>query len=300
VDPREVQLEKQGLVSGLGARASARFEVKKAGVLLYGSATIAASVLDLIWREFDAAHQPIGGFGNLIPGHAVFACLIAVWMIIGGVGVLWYRTARFGALALAVTYFIFGMCCLPFFYAVPQRFGVRFAVFLGLLDILFMQLILVAAALILYAPFAGPGSSWPRKLPLVSRWTFGLGSTLFGLGHLINGEVVAPMVPNWMPFGAKYWIVTSGIGFVLAGVAILGRVLDGLAARLLGLMLLTFEVALIPLILAHPKVHVVWGSNAYNLVAAGAVWIFASSVGRGPEHRGHELEANVAQVSSVS
>jgi len=39
-----------------------------------------------------------------------------------------------------------------------------------------------------------------------------------------------------------------------------------------------FEVALIPMVFANPGNHIAWGANAYSLAAAGAVWIFASSI----------------------
>jgi hypothetical protein len=70
--------------------------------------------------------------------------------------------------------------------------------------------------------------------------------------------------------------VLTGIAFVLAGVAIVSGVLDVLAARLLGLMLLVFSaLALAPLIFASPRDHASWGANAYNLTAVGAAWIVA-------------------------
>ena len=89
------------------------------------------------------------------------------------------------------------------------------------------------------------------------------------------------MIPGWMPLTPEFWIVLTGIAFVLAGVAILAQVLDVLAARMLTAMLLLFDVlVLVRLPLASPHNHVAWGANAYNLAAAGAVWIFAESIAR--------------------
>jgi len=91
------------------------------------------------------------------------------------------------------------------------------------------------------------------------------------------------MIPKWMPFGATIWAVLTGIAFVLAGVAIVSGVLDVLAARLLGLMLLAFSaLALAPLIFASPRDHGSWGANAYNLTAIGAAWIVAEWLARQP------------------
>jgi hypothetical protein len=46
-------------------------------------------------------------------------------------------------------------------------------------------------------------------------------------------------------------------------------------------MLLVFEVILVPAALTHPHMHVPWGSNAYNLAAAGATWMFADAIAHG-------------------
>jgi hypothetical protein len=84
------------------------------------------------------------------------------------------------------------------------------------------------------------------------------------------------MTPKWIPPGPTFWVVLTGIAFVLAGLAIVSGMLDVLAARLLGLMLLVFSaLALVPLIFTSPRDHASWGANAYNLTAVGAAWIIA-------------------------
>ena len=80
------------------------------------------------------------------------------------------------------------------------------------------------------------------------------------------------------PFGPSFWIKLSGICFVLAGIAILSGVLKNVAARLFAVMLLVFEVALVPIAVRFPHMHPAWGTNAYNLAVAGAVWIYAASL----------------------
>jgi uncharacterized membrane protein len=137
------------------------------------------------------------------------------------------------------------------------------------------QLILVVAAAIVYASLAMRGSLSPRAA-LLARWTFALCSADFGLAHLTGVHAVATMVPKWMPLGADFWTVFTGIAFVLAGLAILSGILDVLATRLLALMLLVFSaLVLAPMIFASPRDHVAWGGNAYNLAAVGAAWIVA-------------------------
>jgi hypothetical protein len=164
---------------------------------------------------------------------------------------------------------------LPRFYTAPHFLGYRTSVYIGVSGSVCQQVILFVAAAILYASLATPGSLSPRSA-LIARWTFGLCSVDFGLAHLTALQTVVPMVPKWIPLGGAFWAVFTGIAFVLAGLAILSGILDVVAARLLGLMLLVFSAtALAPLIFAYPRSHVAWGANAYNLAAVGAAWIVA-------------------------
>jgi hypothetical protein len=250
------------------------------GVYVFGLASIAAGILDLVWGEFEAAHQPIQALSDHIPGVKILAYIAAVWLIAAGAAILWRATARAGAAALAVIYFIFGAFLFPRFYTAPHYLGHHPGVYIAVLAAVGQQLILVVAAIVVFASpqpdcmlsgrFLSPAAA------LVVRWTFGLCSVVFGLGHLTAVHDVAPMIPNWMPFGGAFWIVLTGVAFVLSGLAIISGILDVLAARLLALMLLIFSaLVLAPMIFAHPHNHIAWGGNAYNLAAVGAAWIVA-------------------------
>ncbi len=247
----------------------------KVGAYVYGIASIAAGVLDLVWGEFEAAHQPIQAWGDHIPGVTIFAYIAVLWLIAGGAAILWRQSARFGAAALTILYGIFAVFPLPRFYTAPHVFGHRPAVYIGVFVGVGQQLILVVAAAVLYAALSVRGSLSPRAA-LIARWVFGLCTVDFGLAHFIAVPIVAPMIPRWMPLGGVFWTVLTGIAFVLAGLAILSGILDVLAAWLLGLMLLVFSLlVLTPSIFTSPHNHVAWGANAYNLTAVGAAWIVA-------------------------
>lgn len=245
-----------------------------AGVYALSIGSIAAGIFDLVWSNFEPGHQPIQAFGDHIPGRTVFAWITGLWLIAGGCGLLSRRTAQAGAFILAVIYAVFAVFHLPRFHSAPQVYGYHLTLFIGLLVGVFQQLIVVAAAVLLYASSTSPV---PGRLSRVTRWVFGLASVDFGLAHFIALRMVAPMVPKWLPPGGNFWGITTGVAFVLAGVAILAKVQDVLAARLLALMLLVFSIfSLLPLPFASPRTHLAWGSNAYNLAAIGAVWIFAA------------------------
>jgi len=276
---------------------SERFGLARGGVYVFALATMAAGILDLIWGEFEAAHQPIGALGDNIPGQTTFAYITAVSMMLAGAGILWRRTVRVGALLAALIYLVFGLFWLPRFYTAPHALGFRLTLFIGLLAGMFTQLMVVAGALVLYASVAPSSSSWPQKSRPVARWVIGLASVLFGVVHLTGVQNVARMTPKWMPLGGSFWVVLTGIAFLLAGIAILTGTLNVLAAHLLAIMLLTFEVALLPMVLANPGNHIAWGSNAYSVAAAGAVWIFASSIRNRTLSRYLDAEAPTPQRS---
>jgi uncharacterized membrane protein len=243
----------------------------KLGVTVYGLASVAAGALDLIWGEFEHAHQPIQAWGDHIPGETILAYVTAAVLIGGGTAILWRKTEKAGALTLGIIYACFTFFWLPRFVTAPTILGYHPNVYLGVLAGFGTQVILVAAAAIVYAPSA--------RTVAIARWVFGLSSVAFGLAHLTNAQDNAGLVPAWMPLGGIFWTILTGICFVLAGVAILTHVRDVLGARLLALMLLVFSViALTPLAIASPHDHTAWGGNAYNLTAVGAVWIFAGAI----------------------
>jgi hypothetical protein len=244
------------------------------GVCVYGIASVAAGILDLVWGEFDPGHQPLQAWGDHIPGVTAFAYIAALWLIASGAAMLWHRSERFGAAALAILYGIFILFPLPRFYTAPHYVGHNTAVYIGVLSGVCQQIILCAAAAIVWKSLAR--STLSPRADLLARWIFGFCSVDFGLTHLTGIRFANPFVPKWMPLSATFWTVLTGIAFVLAGLAIISGVLDVLAAQLLGLMLLIFSVlVLTPPIFASPHDHAAWGANAYNLTAVGAAWIVA-------------------------
>src|SRR5580692_11767593 len=125
--------------------------ITRAGIILYGLASAACGIMDFIWADFDASHQPIQAFGDHIPGVTIFAYITAVWMITGGVAILWRRSSRAGGAALAGIYFVFSVFWLPRLYYAPHILGFRFSVCVGVLAGLGSQLIVFAAGALVFA-----------------------------------------------------------------------------------------------------------------------------------------------------
>ena len=264
-----------------GGRHIERWSRMRAGLTLYGLASLACGIMDLIWGDFDSAHQPIQALGDNIPGRAVLAYLVGAVMVAGGIAILWRRRAPAGAAALAIIYFVFALFWFPRLYTAPHYLGVRVPVYIGVLAGLGMELIAFAGGALVYAALATRNSSWsqwPRAV-LIMRWIFGLCSIDFGLNHLVNIKDCLVYVPKSMPLGQQFWVIATGICFVLAGLAILTGIQDVLAARLLALMFLTFNVLALPqFVLADPKNHAAWGGNAFNLALVAANWLLADSI----------------------
>jgi uncharacterized membrane protein len=247
----------------------------KLGIYVFGLASIAAGIINLVWGGFEGAHQPIQAFGN-VPGQQIIAYVVSAVLVAGGIAVLVPRTARAGAIALAIVYALFTIFWLPRLYTAPHVLGWHAGVVIGVLGGVCQQLILAAAAVLIYA-YASALFAGSAALARTARWIFALSAILFGLGHLTGIAQTAAMVPGWLPFGQVFWVILTGAAFVLAGVSILIEILDVLSARLMALMLVVFSaLALAPVVIAYPHNHVAWGSNAYNIAAAASVWIFAS------------------------
>lgn len=234
-------------------------------IWLYGLASIATGAMDLTWGSFDPAEEPIQAFGDHVPGQRPFAYLVAVLLVVGGAAILQKRSRRFGAILLAVAYAIFTIFWVPRLINAPAILGYHPAVYIGVLGGLCQQLILFAAALLLIG-----------SRPVLIRAIYGLSAIIFGLTHLTGIAATARLVPNWLPPGQDFWVVLTGIAFLLAGISILVRIADVWAARLLGLMLLVFSaLALSPQIMRFTHDQPAWGVNVYNLAAVGAVWLYA-------------------------
>jgi uncharacterized membrane protein len=251
--------------------------LSKFSIDVYGLSSATVGVMDFIWGDFDSAHQPIQAFGDHIPGREILAYITAVWMIAGGLAILWRRSARAGGAALAIIYFVFAIFWLPRFYTAPHYLGFRIPVFIGVAAGFGIELIAFAGGALICASLATRSSSWPRMI-LIARSIFGLCAINFGVNHLDAVADNLGYVPKWMPLGQAFWVIFTGICFVLAGLAILSRIQDVLAARLLALMFLAFNVFSLPqFIFADPREHAAWGGNAINLAFVGASLIFADA-----------------------
>jgi uncharacterized membrane protein YphA (DoxX/SURF4 family) len=85
----------------------------RVGVWFYGLATVATGILDIVWGDFEASHQPINSIGQHVPGQQVLAYIAGVWLAAAGMAILWRRTARMGAAGSAMIYLVFAYSGCP-------------------------------------------------------------------------------------------------------------------------------------------------------------------------------------------
>ena len=252
----------------------------KPGVWFYALGTALTGILEIAWGAFDPSHQPIQSLGVNAAGLHILAWITGVCLVAAGTAILWRRTARIGAAASAIAYSLFTALWLLRYFAAVHALGWRFDVLAGSSFGLAQQLMLVAPAAIVYASTASPDSRLQMSAPIAARWMLGVPPVLFGLLHLLGIRVFATIVPHWMSFG-YFWAALTGVAFILAGGAICSGVMDVMAARLLALMLLLFEVLVeIPPVFVRLHNQATWGAAVYNLSAIGACWIFAEFVAR--------------------
>jgi uncharacterized membrane protein len=235
-----------------------------------GVGSAAAGVLDLIYGELEAAHQPIQAISDHIPGIHVIAWIVGIWLIAGGIAIQLPRSRRAGALALAIIYAVFAAFWIPRLWTVPRLYGHSWRLYVGLVTGPCVDLVPIAGALIVLGK--------PRV-----RYVMAFVTTMFGLEHLASPADVATMIPTWMPLSGETWSIVTGICFVAAGLAFATGKLDVVAAKLLALMFTVFTLlSLIPIVIAAPRDHTAWGGNFVNLAVIGSVWLFAQVIQAAP------------------
>jgi hypothetical protein len=149
---------------------------------LFGIASALAGLFDLIWGEFEPAHQPIQAWSDHIPGISILARIAAVWLILGGLALLFRPAARAGAAALTLLYTIFCLFPLPRIITAPHYMGHHPSVYTGVFLSIGQQVIVFVGALLLWLSFFPPRAG-ALRLAIIGKWLFGLSCIDFGLAH---------------------------------------------------------------------------------------------------------------------
>jgi uncharacterized membrane protein YphA (DoxX/SURF4 family) len=175
---------------------------------------------------------------------------------------------------------IWGGCALilhvPRLIAVPQNWGLRGEVC--------EMLALSSAAFVLAGTVAradGAATRWDDTQANIGRVIFGCAAVVFGVDHFLALNLIASLIPTWMP-GHLFLASLTGAAMIASGVSIVANWKSELGAIGLGLVFLLFVLTLhAPRVLADPHSPDEWSSALIALGMCGASWIVATR----PRHR---------------
>lgn len=107
---------------------------------------------------------------------------------------------------------------------------------------------------------------------------FAVPMAVFASQHFTEAKAVATLVPSWMP-GHLFWTYFVGTAIIAASLSMVVRKQARLAAMLLGVLLILFELLLhIPAIIRHPKNVIAWAIALRDLAFSGGALAFAGTL----------------------
>lgn len=237
------------------------------GRYFYAGAAIALGVIGLVWSDFATNWQRVA---HTLPHHTAVADAVALCELAAGVALLWPRCARAGAGALTALYAVFALLWIPKILEAPRVYD-SWGNF-------FEEASLGIGGLVLCAWLAPVGPALAGKRAGISR-LYGVCAISFALDHIVYFSAIPAWVPRWLPPGQIFWAAATTVFFLMAAVSILTGVLAPLAARLLAVMIVGFEILIwLPKLFSAPHEHFSWAGNGISLAMAAAAWVVADSI----------------------
>ncbi|MEL6660207.1 MAG: DoxX family protein [Bacteroidota bacterium] len=123
----------------------------------------------------------------------------------------------------------------------------------------------------------------------LGKWLFVLPFAAFGFLHFGPLEFSLPYIPSFLPFPA-FWVYFTGFCLMAFTLSTILKNWDGLAAVLLGVMLLLFVVLIhVPKAMQGDFLQVI--ATFRDTAMAGAAFIYATTMAA--DHRGLPLKPEV-------
>ncbi len=236
------------------------------GRYVYGLAAIGFGICALAWHDINNWQQ-IKALGH-DPHREILTYIVAIIEILGGIAVLWPRTARAGAIALGAIYFAFTLLTIPGIIGHPLVYN-SFGNF-------FEQFSLAAGAMILYACAGRTAPARTARWAQIGYYSFGICVLSFALEQLFYLSATASLVPKWIPPGQMFWAIATTAAFALAAIALLTGLMARLASRLTTAMLVGFGLLVwLPALFAAPRSFESWSEGLLTLAIAASAWVVA-------------------------
>jgi len=233
---------------------------------------IGLGVLALIYGDFAMGWQPVAEW---VPGRTALAYVSGVIMLLGGIGLLFARTAGWSAAILFPYLAVWVLLKVPAVLTSPQVEVVWLG--FGEIAVLFM------GGWVLFAKLAEPrDGSWlkfasSQQTIRALQLFFGLCLIPIGLSHLVYVKATTDFVPPWLPFRVG-WVYLSGVGQIACGLGLLLSILPRFAAFTEAAMIGSFTVLVwIPRILAGPKERLPWTAFFISWAIGSGAWVVAQS-----------------------
>lgn len=230
-------------------------------------------ILSLIYGDFALQWQPVP---DGIPGRMPLAYASGLMLTAAGLSLFFRRTALPGAAVLACFVALWVLAL-----HLPKVIAGDAGAWLGL----FENLALTAGFWTLVgthttaAPM-GFGRLLGANAVRTGRYAFAVSLPMFGLSHFIYFEGAAGMVPAWIPWPG-FWAAFTGAAHIAAGLSLLTNILPRLAAPLLGLMFTLFVLLLhLPRVVSAPDNRIEWTMICVATALTGAAWTVAGSLFR--------------------
>jgi uncharacterized membrane protein YphA (DoxX/SURF4 family) len=261
------------------------------GIYIYAAAAMFLGLVGLVSGDFAVGWQHVG---PSVPLRELLAYATALIEVAAGIALVVPGTTRMGAVTLTIVYTAFTLLWVP--KALMDIFKPDF----DAMGNVFEEFSMVAAGLVLCAILSASGSAMSGRERLFARM-FGLCPVSFGIVHIFDTMPgIAASVPKWLPPGPLFWAYATTICFFLAAAAILTGIAAPLAARLLTVEIVGFQLLVwIPKLVTGPHQHFNWAGNGINLAIAASAWVVADSM-RSPANRRPIQEELTAEVGSAA